>query len=560
MKIPTSRKFSNQPENARRASRKLRHFALAVGLGLLLSASPGLQAQTIWNGTGTTGGDGNWTTAADWSAGVPTTLVDTRFEVDVTRPTAAAAIAVTGTQAVKGLRVGLGKSVTLNMADGASLDASGLLGVGASVGTGTGPASLTIQGPGAGSATISHIRFDVVNSSSMVVTGNVSGTGTGDSSVGRGAPAQGSSSLSILNGASVGLGPLSVGRGSSDNFLLVSGTGSSLTMSTTLNVGMNSPGFPNVRNSARAENGGQIIITSIGGLGQGTGAHSNYFEVTGSNSALTSETIRVGDQTASPGNIGGNYLRVAAGGTAKMKGALDINNYDDSSTNFGSNYVLVDANGTLTSQNNINVKEKGALRLAATGKIEGRTTAGVAATAAINVLADGRFEAAGAGLGATTTVNTTINSGGFLAVGLDTAVVASTLSLSNTSSKMTLNTGSFLEFGLFGNGLNDSIAFTSTNIMTIGTGVNLRLTLQAYSPADGNSWTLLTGSGFATGSAGNLAAATFDLPTLGGGLSWDTTKFNETDGWMVSVVPEPSSLMLLGISLGTLLFVRRRRA
>ena len=531
-----------------------------IGLGALWMLSGSLQAATIWNGSGGTGGDGNWSTGADWSAGVPTTLEDARFQVDGTLTTAAAEIDLTGPQEVKVLTVGEGKSVTLNMADGASLAASGNSNVGnLSLGTGTGPANLTIEGPGTGSATYSHIRIDVFNNSSMVVAGNVTGTGTGDSSIGRGAAAQGSSSLSVLDGANISFATLAVGRGSSDNFLLASGAGSSFTTSSGLSVGTSS-GSANVGNSARAENGGQIIVTALGALGQGVGDHSNYFEVTGSNSVLTIDTLRVGDQTASPRNIGGNYLRIASGGTAKMDGDIDINSYDDSSTNFGSNYVLVDAGGTLT-HSRTDVRNKGLLQLASGGAIEGRDLAGTPLNSVITVDSGGRFEAAGAGLGADTTVRTTVESGAAFSVGLGDAVAASTLTLSNSDSWLRLESGSTFEIGLFGVNLNDTLQLDAADAFVVLSGVTVKLTLQGYVPVDGNSWSIVSGlsSGFSSGSDANFAAATFDLPALSGGLSWDTTNFSSVGGWEVSVVPEPSTFLLVGVSLCGLLISRRRK-
>ncbi|MEI8309176.1 MAG: PEP-CTERM sorting domain-containing protein, partial [Verrucomicrobiota bacterium] len=227
------------------------------------------------------------------------------------------------------------------------------------------------------------------------------------------------------------------------------------------------------------------------------------------------------------------------------------------------NYVKVDAGGTLTSSNTLNVKNNGLLQLAATGAIEGRTPAGGASTATIAVASGGRFEAAGTGLGDANTVLTTVSSGGSFAVGLGGRASASTLTLSNTASKLTLNTGSTLEIGLFGATSSDQLNFTTTNILTVGTGVNFKLTLQGYVPVTGNSWTIFTGSnGFSTGSAANLAAATFVEPSLSVGLSWDTTKFNQANGWVVSVagVPEPSTVILFGLSLSALWIARRRKA
>jgi len=325
-----------------------------------------------------------------------------------------------------------------------------------------------------------------------------------------------------------------------------------------LNIGTGNAPSNNDNNILRVESGGYFTTSAATTIGLGIGSSGNTLQVTGSNSEAILADTQVGNSGTT--NVGGNSVQVDNGGVVRNGNALSINSYNATGTNSGANFVLVGANGTLTSNNTITVRDKAALRLAATGKIEGRDTAGVAATATISVLSGGRFEAAGSGLGAVTTVNTTVSSGGSLAVGLDSAVAASTLSFSNTNSKMTLNTSSTLEFGLFGNGLNDSIAFSAINIMTVQSGVNLRLTLQAYAPVDGNSWTLITGAGFASGSAANLAGATFVLPTLGVGLSWNTTQFNEGNGWGISVVPEPSSLMLFGASLGALLIFRRRRA
>jgi len=539
-----------------------------VGAVALWMFSGSLQAQTIWNGSGGTGGNGTWATAGEWSAGLPGAGVTTRFQLDGTRTTAASVVDFTGAQSVGALQVGAGKSVTLEMANGSSLTANGNGNVGLnSIGTGTGPASLTLQGPGTGSATYSHIRFDVVRGSSLTLTGNVVATGTGDSSVGRETSTLGGNTMSILAGASSSLQTLAVGRGSSNNQLLVSGSGSSLTTSSSLTVGsVNTDTVTSgTLNSARATAGGQITSTLVGLIGQGVGTHSNYIEATGAGSVIQfSSGLRVGD--IAEVNAGGNYLRVASSATVKLGAALDIYSYNGSSTNYGSNYVKVDAGGLLTSNNNINVRNTGLLQLAATGVIEGRTTAGVASTAAIAVASGGRFEAAGTGLGAVgTTVNTTVNSGATFAIGLGDAVAASTLTLSNTSSKLTLNTGSTMEIGIFGAAAIDQLNFTATNILTVGTDVNFKLTLHGYAPVAGNSWAVIIGSnGFANiTSSNNLAAATFETPSLSPGLSWDMTQFNQADGWIVSIagipIPEPNAALLVGLPLGIIVLLRRMR-
>lgn len=482
-----------------------------------------------------------------------------RFLIDGTRTATSAVIQVSGTQAARSFEVGLGKATTLQLADGASITATGALSTfgSNSFGSGTSDASFTFEGPSTGSAAVTFSAFNVNGSlasgNSLTFSGNLV-VNSPSALVALGSSRNGAK-LNLLSGVTMTTSSVTLGSFASNNTLLISGAGSSLN-ATSINFGSGSA--DNDNNLLRVESGGRLTTSVTSTIGLGAGSSGNTLRVTGTNSEATLSDYRIGDNGGV--NVGGNSIQVDSGGVVRAGGTLGIFTHNNSGPHSGSNFILVGANGTLTSRNTITVSDRAALRLAATGAIEGRNIAGVADTATINVLSGGRFEAAGTGLGAVTTVNTTFSSGGSLAVGLDSAVAASTLSLSNTNSKVTLNTGSTLEFGLFGNGLNDSLAFSATNIMTVGSGVNLRLTLQAYAPVDGNSWTLITGAGFASGSAANLAGATFVLPTLGSGLSWNTTRFNATDGWGISVVPEPSSLMLLGVGLSTLLFFRRRRA
>ncbi|MEI8309666.1 MAG: hypothetical protein WCH98_02805, partial [Verrucomicrobiota bacterium] len=324
-------------------SRKGFWFGLLLVAGMLGGVSPDSNAQTIWKGTGAAGGNGTWATAGEWSAGVPTTLVDARFQVDGTLTTAAAAIAVTGAQNAKSLQLGKGKTVTLNFDSGASLavaSATVALVSGGAYGTGSGASSLTLAGPGTGSASLSLFRFDLVNNSALTFTGNLTATGNGDSSIGRSTSGTGNNTMSVLNGASFSLTSLSIGRGTSNNIVLVSGASSVMSASTTMTVGSSDTG--SAANALQVQSGGSVTITGLATLGQGTGGHSNYYEATGANSTITfTGGIRVGDQTATPLNNGGNYLRFASGGTGKFAAALDINSYDSSGTNYGSNYVKV---------------------------------------------------------------------------------------------------------------------------------------------------------------------------------------------------------------------------
>jgi len=73
--------------------------------------------------------------------------------------------------------------------------------------------------------------------------------------------------------------------------------------------------------------------------------------------------------------------------------------------------------------------------------------------------------------------------------------------------------------------------------------------IQSYNLFD---WTNITYTG------GADLADQLDLPILGEGFSWDTTQFNSTG--VITLVPEPSRLLLLAVGIGCTLLRRRRGA
>jgi autotransporter-associated beta strand protein len=75
--------------------------------------------------------------------------------------------------------------------------------------------------------------------------------------------------------------------------------------------------------------------------------------------------------------------------------------------------------------------------------------------------------------------------------------------------------------------------------------------------ADGDKWQLFDWSGIASGTAPLIGFASLNLPTLSGGLNWDTSGLY-TSGFITVVVPEPSRVLLFMLGLLSLMTRRRR--
>jgi autotransporter-associated beta strand protein len=117
---------------------------------------------------------------------------------------------------------------------------------------------------------------------------------------------------------------------------------------------------------------------------------------------------------------------------------------------------------------------------------------------------------------------------------------------------------------LTGNGgqSNDLLNFTATTTsLSWNTGgkINLNQIGSAYSWIQGDVFNLLDWSTLSGGAiSGSFdSAVDFNLPSLSGGLAWDTTRFVTTGA--IAVVPEPSRALLMLFGLMALFFRRRRQ-
>jgi autotransporter-associated beta strand protein len=142
------------------------------------------------------------------------------------------------------------------------------------------------------------------------------------------------------------------------------------------------------------------------------------------------------------------------------------------------------------------------------------------------------------GSGSSASAVGTISSGGHVAPG---------------NSVGTLTLGSLSVAGSYdgeasANGVNDLLVTTTGTTWSAGASFNLSL-LGGYVPLAGASFDFVNGPISGT-------APAFNLPALSPGLTWNTSAFMTTG--VLSVVPEPSNLLLAAFGLGVILRRRRR--
>ncbi|NUN93082.1 MAG: PEP-CTERM sorting domain-containing protein [Verrucomicrobiae bacterium] len=119
------------------------------------------------------------------------------------------------------------------------------------------------------------------------------------------------------------------------------------------------------------------------------------------------------------------------------------------------------------------------------------------------------------------------------------------------SSNLTLTSGSLLVLEIAGTnaGAYDRLLVDGV----LSAGGTLAVTNLGWTFAAGDAFDLLDFAAF----SGNFD--TMSLPTLSGGLLWDTSLFGTQGVLSVIPVPEPTALMAMGAGLAFLLFLRRRR-
>ncbi len=361
------------------------------------------------------------------------------------------------------------------------------------------------------------------------------------------------SNSSLLNGASY------VGYSSGDNGTVgVSGSGSSW-FSSQFYIGYSGTG------SVSILNGGEVIDTSgsqteyIGVTAQGNGTVT----ISGTNSRLNKSSgplvsIHIGEQ-------GKGTVTLANGGTVRASTvSLGVAAGSRGTLNFGA-YAGGDTAGTLTATNIVFGAGTGTINFNQTNSM----------TFSTPISGTGTVVQHGSG---TTTLTGTQSYSGNTAVNIGTLLINGSLSSATNAVAVAQNStlggtgtisGATAVSGILAPGnngigtltINNNVSMDSTSVLvmelsgsssydqlyvggafTVNSNAQLTLSLvNGYSPAEGDSFTLLTGN------RAVFATNRMNLPGLSSGLFWNTAQLGTTG--QISVVPEPATTGLLIVGL-----------
>lgn len=406
----------------------------------------------------------------------------------------------------------------------------------------------------------------------------------------------------------------SLGTGASDSIIemgsITSGTSATATLRHT---GSASSTTDRVINLANSTAGVTSVVAVLENTGTGAMKFTSAFTSTGTNTTATrtlrltgtntdlNEIVGIGDNGSRATQLEktgtGTWVITGdsthTGGTSVANGLLQLGSGGGTGSVNGGPVQLTASTAILkTARNNTLtmaqvISGAGALQVANTGAgvtlLTNANTYAGGTTVTSGALLVGNSSGSATGTGAVTVLSGAMLGGsGTIAPGADQAVriINGTLSVGNST--LSTPTAGLLELAVSGTGTIqfDSAATLAFDLIS-GAGLGdqsgtaaaadlLRLTgavrfgtdivLRVANPnglsgfADGDRWKLFDWSNLAGPLTGSFT--TFDLPTLGGGLSWDTSQLYTTG--TLSVVPEPTRAVLFTLG-GLWLLARRRR-
>jgi autotransporter-associated beta strand protein len=431
--------------------------------------------------------------------------------------------------------VTLGSSSTIGSNAAGAITLSGAIG---------GAFDLTINNRAAGGTTLSNTAGGINNGGTISNVGSGSGTTLISGRIGTnvtGVTQNSATSQLTLSGANTYTGPTAINGG-------ILNVGSAET------VGVSGP----LGNSA-ASNPGSISFG--GGTLQYSAANQNDYSGRFSTAASQAVSIDTNGQSVtfatSLSSAGGTVTKIGAGTLTFT--AASGNSYTGTTTVSGGTLLVNNTTGSGTGTGAVTVSNSGTI-LGGSGTIAGDLTVNAGAVIAP---------------GSTTTAAGTLTLGGSTVVINGSGVPETRMNFGYSNATGNVGAGAYNTLGwwdtysgslLTGNNgqSNDLLNFTATTTsLTWNTGGKITLNQigSAYTWLQGDvfnllDWTALSGG--AIGGSGFATAADFDLPSLGSGLSWDTSRFVTTGA--IAVIPEPSRALLLFLGLLGLYFRRRRRA
>jgi fibronectin-binding autotransporter adhesin len=360
-------------------------------------------------------------------------------------------------------------------------------------------------------------------------------------------------------------------------------------------------------------NSGTLFLNAVGGVGA-LSATGGLVINSGGTVVTTGGGNSIGTTTAVTVNTGGlldirknNTIgALSGGGTVRHTTATDytltVNNDNGNSTFSG---VMEQSS---TGKLGLIKNGTGTLTLTGANTYTGNTTVTSGSLEVNNTSGSGTGSgtvttASSTILGGTGTLSPTggnaITIGGSLAPGSpDTNSGVGTLTFTPASADATLTATSTADFQLLSNGLhgytaayngdgtlaslsgsytgggNDRLVFnggsaaSKLDLTSLASG-NFNITFASgYTPAANDlfdllDWTNLTGSGSLNNEASaisGLSLGQLDLPSLSGGLSWDTSFWVSHGVIGIYIVPEPSRALLMLAGLSALMLRRRRSA
>ncbi|MFD0892874.1 autotransporter-associated beta strand repeat-containing protein [Luteolibacter ambystomatis] len=389
-------------------------------------------------------------------------------------------------------------------------------------------------------------------------TGTTSLTGTNTYS---GGTTIASGAVSISNGSGLGTGAVTVTKLTGGDLLTVTNNAAiTLANDIALSAPTSAQTFNLIKNSSSASGGTQLSLTGVisGGSANHTlflntntsGDNTTTFRFAGNNTFRSSIQLNRGAIVVAHANGLGNTANIlkldgnnnTTLGDLRFEIGMTLANSAQliaGQTNVSTGTNAVEMSGVMSGSGALNKLGTGALTLSNTNTYSGATIVSAGTLFVNGSLGNGAVTvASGATLGGTGSVGGSVTVNGSFAPG------AGNIESLNVGGSLALNNSA--DFEIDATSHTNDLAVVAANLAFGGV---LNVTNLSGTLALNDSFDLFNFS------AGTGTFSAVNLPTLDGGLSWDTSALYTTGA--ITVVPEPGTAFVGG--LGLLLILRRRR-